>query len=1135
MADVVGRAVITVGADASGFTRDLSGRLRNAQGQFVAEGAAAGTAYGNAMQRTMSQQLSSAGKKMTGVGKKLSLGITAPLVGVGAFAIKTAASFDQSMNVLQAATGSTGNAMTKMRAQAIDLGAKTVFSANDAADAMVELGKAGQNSSQIMKTVPQVMNLAATEGMNLGDAAGVVTSALAQFNLNASKSGVVVNALAGASNASKASVSGLAQSFSLVGSAAHGIGASVQQTAGALAALAQGGLEGSIAGTSLASMFNHLQPQTKAAANTMKSLGINFVNANGSFKSIAQIAQILQTRLGGLTPAARKVAIGQIFGRDASVIAAVNALMQAGGKGIRDYTKASSDMGAAQRLAQARMKGTAGAIEQMKGSLETAALTIGEALAPAVAVVSQVVQKLAGAFTSLPKGVQTAIVVFGGLAAALGPILVMAGSVISAVGAIGGAIAAIGGAAALAPIAGVVAALVGVGVILVELWKNSAQFRDMVIGAWNSIKAAVLPAITSITAMIRTQLMPALASIWTSIKPVVEPLVAFFAGAFLQSVVMAVRGITNVLRGLVQIVTGVVQIVAGLLKGNWSQAWQGVKNVVGGAVKVVQGFVQLLISRLMAIFPPLRLLAPAFRGLMAVVRTVAGAIGSALAGAFRLAVAVMRPVATVIRAVLVAAFKFLANIVRADMTVVRTVVTVGVKAVRAALNLMSAGVRAVAAAVRSGMASVRAAFSSAFATIRGVVSSGWRLIRSLFTSGMTAIAGAVRSGVSRVVGAFHTLASGITGAVRGLASQMYSIGLDVMRGLLNGITAGASAVLSKAESIASSVKSKIAGALHIGSPSKDLIKIGQFIMQGWQIGITKGGKPLLNTLGQIADKLKKAGEKHGAAVVAAFTKALGSIPKTYDTVAGQIKTATATLATLQAKVADTASSVVDSFQLTGFDLSSVAPHDQFQAIVKQFTQARDTARQWAQALNTLQKQGLRKDLFDQFVQAGPSALGEVQAIISAGGVKQINTLQSQLAGFATQAGVAATKSMSPGGVAAAQSFLDTLKSRQAVLTRQFDTIADRFGKRLRAAVNKTQGGVTLRSTPSAAAPRAAATTTARKAAPAPAKAPAAKTAAAKKTAAPAERSVTVNQNFYGPQTGRDRARELRWAVRYSPR
>jgi TP901 family phage tail tape measure protein len=239
-----------------------------------------------------------------------------------------------------------------------------------------------------MQTVPQVMNLAATEGMGLADAAGVVTSALAQFGLKAGKSAVVVNALAGASNASKASVASMSEALNYGGAAAHAVGLTVQETSGALAALAQHGQEGSVAGSALASVFNHLQPQTTKAATAMSDLGINFVKANGSFKSISQIAQILQSKLGGLTPAARKADISAIFGRNASSIAAVLALMNEGAKGINRYTKASSDMNSAARLSAARMGGTAGAIEQLNGSIDTAKLKLGQALAPMVIKVS---------------------------------------------------------------------------------------------------------------------------------------------------------------------------------------------------------------------------------------------------------------------------------------------------------------------------------------------------------------------------------------------------------------------------------------------------------------------------------------------------------------------------------------------------------------------------------------------------------------------------------------------------------------------------------------------------------------------------------------------------------------------------
>lgn len=361
----LGEAVVEVGADTSQFRSQTKAGVQSAVKQ------ANGT-------------VSKLGSSLARVGRRVALAGTAGLIGIVTQAVKTQAAYETTMKTLQVSSGASEKDMAKLTEQAKKLGAETVFSAGEAADAMLELGKSGFNASQILQSVPEVMNLAATEGIALDRAAGIVTSSLAQFNLQAKDSSVVVNALAGAATASRSSVEGIGESLKLVGSAAKGIGLSVPETTAALAALSQAGLDGSVAGTSLASVFNHLVPQTTKAKDAMKELNLDFTDAQGNFDDIDVIAEKLSRTFGDMDQESRKVNIAKIFGNDASSIAAVNALISSGAEGLRKFTKASQDNNAAQKLADARMSGTAGAIERLKGAFETAALTLGEKLAPSI-------------------------------------------------------------------------------------------------------------------------------------------------------------------------------------------------------------------------------------------------------------------------------------------------------------------------------------------------------------------------------------------------------------------------------------------------------------------------------------------------------------------------------------------------------------------------------------------------------------------------------------------------------------------------------------------------------------------------------------------------------------------------------
>jgi TP901 family phage tail tape measure protein len=383
--------------------------------------------------KSIADRFTAAGKSMTDAGKKMSLGITAPLVGIGVVAMNTSKNFEVSMNTLGVVSGAASSEVEALRKYAMQMGADTVFSAGEAADAMVDLAKSGFTPAEIQGGgLAATMALAATEGMALTDAAVTVSNAMSTFGLEASQANVIADALAGGANASTASVASLTQALQQVGPGAVNAGLSLNDTVGVLAAFDAAGIKGSDAGTSLKTMLQRLVPSTDEAAEMMKKLGINFTNADGTFKSVSEVSGILQDRLGGLTEAQRQSALTTLFGSDATRAATV--LMTEGAAGIQKYIDGTMEMGSAQELADARMSGLAGSLEQLKGSLETAALVIGDVMSPFIQKVSDLIKTAADRFVALPGPVQAAAVAMGALAAAMGPLLIITGQVVGAVG-----------------------------------------------------------------------------------------------------------------------------------------------------------------------------------------------------------------------------------------------------------------------------------------------------------------------------------------------------------------------------------------------------------------------------------------------------------------------------------------------------------------------------------------------------------------------------------------------------------------------------------------------------------------------------------------------------------------------------
>lgn len=297
--------------------------------------------------------------------------------------ISLEAQYSRTMRQVAVAAKAPAAALQDLDDLAMKLGADTVYSAQDAAAAMLELAKGGLSPAQIEAgALKNSLTLAAAGNLELSDAANAVVNTMGAFGIRADDTASAVAALAGAANASTADVSDMTQALSQVGTEANSTGLSVQETTAMLAAFSNQGFKGSDAGTALKTMLTLLVPQTKKAKDEMARLGLSFTKSNGEFVSGAEIAGRLQKAFGDMSAKERSAALTTIFGADGR--RAANALINEGSKGIKDLTKETSDLQAAQKLADAGMAGTSGALEQLSGNVETAKIQIGKGLAPTV-------------------------------------------------------------------------------------------------------------------------------------------------------------------------------------------------------------------------------------------------------------------------------------------------------------------------------------------------------------------------------------------------------------------------------------------------------------------------------------------------------------------------------------------------------------------------------------------------------------------------------------------------------------------------------------------------------------------------------------------------------------------------------
>ena len=475
--------------------------------------------------------------------------VSGALTAVGAASVSMANNFEDSMSQAAGALNIPMDQMGELRELAIQVGQDTIFSATEAGNAITELAKGGLTEADIKAGALQTtMDLAASSGMDLGSAANTVVQAMGAFGLSADQSAEAANALAGAAAASSTDIEPLTEGLSQCSAQANNAGWSIQETTAVLGRFADAGITGSDAGTSLKTMLQRLAAPTDEAAGKIEALGIQTRDSSGNLLGASDMAEELQNKLGGLSAAERDAALQTIFGSDATRAATV--MMNSGTEGLQKYIAATNDQESAQRLANSQMSDTSKAIEEMKGSLETAAIAIGNALAPAVEKVAGFISDLADKFSSLPSGIQTAIVVIGVIVAALAPLLIIIGQVAIGISALTAAFSALS--VPILPIIGIIAGVVAAIVAIIAIVKNWGSIVEWFQGVWNTVWTTVQNLWTTV---------------WTAISQ--NPVV--------QTIIMTVQSLFTGLVSTLSAIWTTIQTIT-------SNAWELIKNVVLGPV-----------------------------------------------------------------------------------------------------------------------------------------------------------------------------------------------------------------------------------------------------------------------------------------------------------------------------------------------------------------------------------------------------------------------------------------------------------------------------------------------------------------------------------------------------------------------
>ena len=538
------------------------------------------------------EKLQTVGNKISSVGQKL-LPVTGVVTGLGTAAVKTAADFDSAMSKVAAVSGATGSDFDKLRDKAREMGAKTKFSATEAADAMNYMAMAGWKTEDMLSGIEGVMYLAAASGEDLATTSDIVTDALTAFGLTAGDSGHFADVLAAASSNANTNVSMMGETFKYCAPVAGALGFSVEDTAEAIGLMGNAGIKASQAGTSMRSIMTNLTGDVKLSGAAIGDVTIATTNADGSMRSLSAILADCRVAFGGMTEAEKANNAETLVGKNA--MSGFLALMNAAPEDIEKVSGAVNNCkDAAKHMADTMQDNLEGQLTILKSQLQELAISFGDLLMPAVRSIVSGLQGMVDVLNAMPDGVKRVIMIVALLAAALGPVLIIIGKTLSAIGTImtwapklAGAISAVKGAfAALSatmmanPIAIVIAAIVALVAAFIYLWNTNEEFRQFWIRLWNEIKEVAVQVWTAVSQF--------LVSAWNGIR---NTAVAVWNGirTIISTVLNGIRGTVNsVWNGIRNTISSVVNGIKNTVSGAFNAMWFGIRSTISGIYNTIR-------------------------------------------------------------------------------------------------------------------------------------------------------------------------------------------------------------------------------------------------------------------------------------------------------------------------------------------------------------------------------------------------------------------------------------------------------------------------------------------------------------------------------------------------------------------
>ena len=450
--------------------------------------------YGSRLQVSMD----SVGKKLTSAGKNLTTKVTLPIVGIGTAAMKASIDFESAMDKVASLSGAQGEQFDSLRDKAIEMGAKTMYSATESAEALQYMALAGWNTKEMLVGLEPVLKLAGAAGMDLGTASNIVTNGLIAMGLSANDAAHFADVMAVTMSKSSTDVNQLGEAFKYVAPLAGSMGYSIEDLSLALGIMANAGIQASQGGTSLRRILLNLSDPTDEVAVAMEKLGISMFNPDGSAKSLYDLMVELRGAMKGLTDEEKAQYAATIA--ESTGLSGLLAIVDASDEKFNGLANAiNTSDNAALNMYDTMTNNLKGSLDELMSALETLGISLGEILTPIITNVVRTLQGWVEKLDDLDETQKQQIIQIALVVAAIGPLILIVGKLFTAISTVVKFVQLLSANPIIILVAAIAAAIGGLVGTIITNWDKTKSATENV---WNGIKLFVTNVVNGLLSFI---------------------------------------------------------------------------------------------------------------------------------------------------------------------------------------------------------------------------------------------------------------------------------------------------------------------------------------------------------------------------------------------------------------------------------------------------------------------------------------------------------------------------------------------------------------------------------------------------------------------------------------------------------